>query len=91
MKKEFVQNLFDVKGKVIVVTGATGALGQALCYGYGFAGAKVVLNGRKEDSLKPVYEDMKSQGIECTYFAGDPAKEEDVKGLMAKAVEAFGE
>lgn len=91
MKKEFVQNLFDVKGKVIVVTGATGALGQALCYGYGFAGAKVVLNGRKEDSLRPVYEDMKSQGIECTYFAGDPAKEEDVKGLMAKAVEVFGE
>lgn len=32
MKKEFVQNLFDVKGKVIVVTGASGALGQALCF-----------------------------------------------------------
>lgn len=91
MKKEFVQNLFDVKDKVIVVTGAAGALGQALCYGYGYAGAKVVVNGRSEESLKTMCDEMKAQGIECTYFVGDPAVEESVKGLMAKAVEAYGE
>ncbi|MBN1469233.1 MAG: SDR family oxidoreductase [Fusobacteriaceae bacterium] len=91
MKKEFVQNLFDVKDKVIVVTGASGALGQALCYGYGFAGAKLVVNGRKEESLKSMCNDMKAQGIECTYFVGDPAVEESVKGLMKKAVETYGE
>lgn len=91
MKKEFVQNLFDVKDKVIVVTGAAGALGQALCYGYGFAGAKLVVNGRSEESLKTMCDEMKAQGIECTYFVGDPAVEESVKGLMAKAVEVYGE
>lgn len=91
MEKQVVEKLFDVSGKSIIVTGATGALGKALSYGYGFAGAKVMLNGRKEATLKPIYEDMKSKGIECAYYAADPANEEGVKSLIGETVKAFGE
>ena len=33
INKDFMNNLFDVKGKVALVTGATGALGKAVCIG----------------------------------------------------------
>ena len=35
VKKEFVDNMFSVKGKVALVTGATGALGCVLSKAYG--------------------------------------------------------
>ena len=43
VKKEFVDNMFSVKGKVALVTGATGALGSVLSKAYGYAGAKVFM------------------------------------------------
>jgi NAD(P)-dependent dehydrogenase (short-subunit alcohol dehydrogenase family) len=91
MVKNFVKDMFDISGKVVVITGATGALGKALSYGYGHSGAKVVLNGRKEATLKALCDEMTAAGIICTYFVGDPAIEEEVKGLMAKAVDSYGE
>lgn len=91
MYKEFVEKMFDITGKSVIVTGASGALGKALSYGYGFSGAKVMITGRKEETMKAMYQDMKSKGIDCEYFVGDPAIEEDVKALIAKTVEVFGE
>ncbi len=91
MEKKFVNEMFDISGKTVIVTGATGALGKALSYGYGYAGAKVMINGRKEATLKPICEDMKAKGIECEYFAGDPGVEENVINLVAKTVELYGE
>mgnify|MGYP001513200552 CR=1 FL=1 len=46
VKKEFVDNMFSVKGKVALVTGATGALGCVLSKAYGYARAKVFMTGR---------------------------------------------
>jgi len=53
VKKEFVDNMFSVKGKVALVTGATGALGCVLSKAYGYAGAKVFMTGRNEKKLPP--------------------------------------
>ncbi len=91
MVKEFVNGMFDISEKTVVITGATGALGQALSYGFGHAGANVVINGRKEATLKKLYDAMSAEGINCTYFVGDPSNEEAVKGLMAAAVIKYGE
>ena len=52
MEKNFIENLFDVKNKVALITGATGALGSAICFGYGLAGMKVMMTGRKEETCK---------------------------------------
>lgn len=91
MLKDFVNGMFDVSNKTVVITGATGALGKALSYGFGYAGAKVMLNGRKEATLRPLYEEMVKEDIQCSYFVGDPSVEEDVKALIDKTVEVFGE
>ncbi len=91
VKKEFVDNMFSVKGKVALVTGATGALGKVLSKAYGYAGAKVMMTGRNEAKLKELEEEFKAEGIECAYCVADPSKEEDVEALIKATVAAFGE
>ncbi|MDF3000431.1 MAG: dehydrogenase, short-chain alcohol dehydrogenase like protein [Bacillota bacterium] len=89
--KQFVNNLFDVKGKVALLTGATGALGKAVAIGYGLAGMKVFVTGRSDDKCKNLCDELTAQGIECGYSIGDPAIEEDVIRIVKDAVEKFGE
>jgi len=89
--KEFINKLFDVKGKVALVTGATGALGKAVSFGYGLAGMKVFVTGRTEEKLKALCDELEAQGIECGYSAGEPAVEKDVIRVVNDAVERFGE
>jgi NAD(P)-dependent dehydrogenase (short-subunit alcohol dehydrogenase family) len=91
MEKEKVNSLFDVKGKVALVTGATGALGSAICLGYGLAGVKVMATGRKEESLKALCDKLKAQGVDISYSVGDPVKEPDVIKVVKNTVDTYGE
>lgn len=91
MKAEFVNNLFNVKGKVALLTGATGALGKAVAIGYGLAGMKIFITGRSDDKCKATCAELESQGIECGYSIGDPAVEADVIKVVNDAVVKFGE
>ncbi len=89
--KQFVNQLFDVKGKVALITGATGALGKAIALGYGLAGMKLAITGRGEGKCKALCDELQGHGIECAYFTGDPAVEADVIEVVKKAVAKFGE
>lgn len=91
VRKEFVNNMFSVEGKVALVTGATGALGKVMAKAYGYAGAKVVMTGRNDKKLAALEEEFKAEGIECCYITADPSDEEAVKALIAGAVEKYGE
>lgn len=91
VEKQFVDTLFDVKGKVALVTGATGAFGKAICFGYGFAGMKVMVTGRGEEKNKKLCDELSAAGIECGYSSGDPAIEADVVKVVNDTVAKFGE
>jgi NAD(P)-dependent dehydrogenase (short-subunit alcohol dehydrogenase family) len=89
--KKFVDNLFDVKGKVVLITGATGALGKTASTGFGLAGMKVAITGRGEAKCKALCDELKAQGIDCYYSAGEPANEADVIKVVKDVVAHFGE
>lgn len=91
VSKGFVQNLFNIEGKVAIVTGATGALGGALAVGYALAGAKVVLTGRNEGKLNDVAALIKEQGGQCSVCVADPSNESSVQGLVKHTVDTYGE
>lgn len=91
VQKDFVENLFSIKDKVAIVTGATGALGGAIGVAYAYAGAKVVLTGRNEKKLEAVQEQIRSEGGEAVIYPADPSDEAQVKGLIDFTVKTYGE
>ena len=84
------QELFDVSGKVAIVTGATGAFGAAAAMGLAKAGAKVMCTGRKAETLAPLVKTITDAGYEAMFEAGDPVSHDDNKRIVAKTVAAYG-
>ncbi len=84
------QSLFDVTGKVALITGASGGFGSAAAKGLAKAGAKVMLTGRIEKKLASITDEINEGGYAAAYVAGDPAVEADVKRIVDGTVEEFG-
>ncbi len=56
-------SLFDLKGKTALVTGSSRGIGFALARGLAEAGARVILNGRREDALESAVMKLQEEGI----------------------------
>ena len=88
--REFVEQLFSIRDKVAIVTGATGALGGAIAAAYAYAGAKVVATARSEQKLQAVVAQIQENGGEAVGCVADPGRPEDVERLIQCAVEQYG-
>jgi dehydrogenase/reductase SDR family member 7B len=80
----------NLKGKVVIVTGATSGIGEACAVVFGKAGAKVVISGRNEGKLQQSISALQAQGIEVTGVLADAASETDNKHLIEKSLETYG-
>lgn len=76
--------LFDLKGKLALVTGASQGLGLALARGLAEHGARVVLNGRDKAKLDAAVAALKAEGFDAHGAAFDVTDAQDV----ARAVDA---
>ena len=56
-----MNNLFDIKGNVTVITGGTGVLGRAIAKYLTHEGAKVIILGRKEDVGRAIVEEVMAE------------------------------
>lgn len=83
-------SLFDINGKVAIITGATGGFGAIAAKGLAKAGAHVMLTGRKEETLIPLAKEITDAGFNADYIAGDPVSHDDNKKIVAHTVEKFG-
>lgn len=79
-----------VKGKVIVITGASSGFGKLVAEKVAAMGGIPVLGARREDALKKVVEGIQAAGGTAYYCVTDVSKYEDVKALVALAVEKCG-
>ena len=64
-------NLFDIKDKVVVITGGTGVLGRAIAAHLAEEGAKVVILGRKAEVGNAQVAEIKAKGGEAMFLTTD--------------------
>lgn len=76
--------------KVVIVTGASSGIGEALAREFARRGAKVVLGARSEEKLRTICEEIRATGADAAWCACDVVKEEECQRLVATAVEHFG-
>ena len=82
--------LFDLQGKVAVVTGSTRGIGRGIAECLGKAGASVVIVGRSREACERVAADLTAMGITALAAWADVTKVEEVEHLMQKTEDAFG-
>ena len=78
--------MFDLKGRVAVVTGATGGIGAAVARALHGQGARVVLAGRRQDALEALQGELEGSIL----HAGDLAEPGQAEALIAAAESAGG-
>ncbi len=78
------------KSNTVLITGATGAVGSVIARSFADTGAKIVLTGRREESLDRLADELKEAGGRILLFAADISRAGDVRDLMAAIEERFG-
>ncbi len=76
--------------KVVVVTGAAGGLGRALCLCFGLAGARIVALDRDSGPLDELLASLHQAGVAAIAVACDVTVEADCQRAMAAATQSFG-
>lgn len=86
MKKD----IFDLDGKVALVTGASKGIGESIARFYAAYGAKVIINSRKQDAVDEVANAIRAEGGEAIGVAGQVGSIEDCKKIFDAAMSAYG-
>lgn len=80
----------NLKGKVVIVTGATANIGRAIALDFAAEGAKIVAVGRDEEAGKRVLEKAKSLGAAASVFVRADMLDPGSPGLIVETAEKLG-
>lgn len=83
-------NLFDVRDRVIVITGATGVLGRAMVRHFAEEGAKVVILGRNEQVGNQLADEAVKAGETAVFYTTNVLDKEQLEQNYADIMERFG-
>ena len=85
-----MNELFNVKGKVVVITGGAGILGKGIAAYLAKEGAKVVVLDRSEEAGKALVESIKAEGNEAMFLYTDVMDKEVLEGNKVEIMKAYG-
>jgi hypothetical protein len=85
-----VKKLFDLTGKVALITGGSRGLGLQMAEALGEMGAKLAITARKADELAEAEAHLKKQGIEVLTVVNDLSKFDQIPGLVDAVLAHFG-
>jgi len=83
--------MFNLNGKIALITGASQGIGEAICLKYASLGANIIVNyiGAKENAEK-VAKKCHSFGVKAIMIKADVSNNQEVKELIQKSLEEFG-
>ena len=90
MDQRQLRDLFDMTGRVVIVTGGTRGIGRALAEGYVAAGARVVVASRKPDACKETEQHLQRLGGEALGVPTHLGDLEALRVLVQRTVDTFG-
>lgn len=88
--KQSTRNLFELEGKVAIVTGASKGIGLSIARGLAEYGAKVVISSRSQESLDLVAKELSVDGLKVFPFACHVGDENQRKDLVKKTIDIYG-
>jgi len=84
------KKMSDIKGKTVIITGASRGIGEAAARRMAADGARIVLAARSTDEIERIAEEIISAGGEAIAVACDVSDYDHVAALVAKAEAQFG-
>jgi NAD(P)-dependent dehydrogenase (short-subunit alcohol dehydrogenase family) len=85
-----IQRLFDLEGRVALITGGSRGLGLEMAKGLSGAGAKIVIASRKAGELEAAAEELRTRDADVLAVPCNMGEVDQVRALVDKAVERFG-
>jgi NAD(P)-dependent dehydrogenase (short-subunit alcohol dehydrogenase family) len=85
-----IRDLFELGGKVALITGGSRGLGLQIAAGLGGMGAKIAISARKKAELGEAKAELKSLGIDAFTVVNDLAKPDQVPALVEAVVAHYG-
>jgi NAD(P)-dependent dehydrogenase (short-subunit alcohol dehydrogenase family) len=85
-----VQDLFQLDGKVALITGGSRGLGLQIAEALGEAQARLLITSRKTTELEAAVSKLKAKGITADWIAADVSDSEQSRKIVATAIARFG-
>jgi gluconate 5-dehydrogenase len=85
-----VKELFDLSGKVALITGGSRGLGLQVAEALGESGAKLAITARKQGELDEAAAHLSKRGFEVLTVAGDLSKFDTIPAMVDRVLERYG-
>ncbi|MDE2629245.1 MAG: SDR family oxidoreductase [Burkholderiales bacterium] len=85
-----IQKLFDLTGKIALVTGGSRGLGLQMAEALGEAGAKILLTSRKAADLEEATAQLQAKGIDTRWVAADASQPAEIERVVSEAMQRLG-
>jgi len=85
-----VKSLFDLTGRIALVTGGSRGLGLQMAEALGEAGAKIMLSSRKAADLEEAAAHLSARGIDARWIAADASNPDQARRMCEETLERLG-
>ncbi len=85
------RNLFNLKGKVALVTGGNGGLGLGMALGLAEAGANIAIAARNPDKTSDAIKQIEGVGVRAISVPTDVTKETEIESMISQTLNKLGQ